>query len=1136
MSTPARTRARRLAALQVSLGVVAALGMVETAAATVSPAVDRSAVESVQDFTAVPLHGFGDVIVDEQRERVYISGGRGDSRIAVVSFDGSQVFMVTDVPGATDLAMNEDGSALYAALPTADAVAEVDLAQLTARRIPTGTGSCPSSIAPVAGRVWFTGYSCNSHWGLARAVNPATGELTRFDVYANRVTAVPHTQNVIVADGSSLELRDAETASLVTSRGINGALVGVTADGARAVVQDYREVAFFRTDDLAADGALAVEGNQPVAVDGDLVASARSTFDTRPPRVKVLDRRTGTLLNTVAYGQGFETAYGVAGLALAASRLVTVTGESRSGPLRVYQSAAPEAPAPRLEMTAPEAPYYFGAPVTVQGTLSSADMAIDGVPVTVRDQDGTVQGTVTTDAAGHWELTVDLKRERTWLIATSAGDPGRKAAWAMLFLQTTPRPTDLVVSGPGEVAPRQPATFTGRLTTAEGTPLRGETIEVLRVCNDSGYGWIIDEVLTGADGQFEVTDDDPGRCSVYQYRFDFVGDQRLARDVAWEEISVGWHLSSLSVSAPSAVKVGDDIRISGQLSIDQAPAAGKAVEVRVYRPYQPAVVVHTLVTDENGAFEFTEPTETVENRYYSIWYAGDETTLDARNDLTIPVSTVAAGISLLTAEPRVALDQEVVISGQLTREDDAPLGDLRITVMRTAAGGWRSLSDVRTSSDGSFVIRDVTDEGGSVTYQASYGGQSPRYAPTTSKLTIQVPKVGTALSLQPDAQRVQGGDPVVLRGQLTRYDDRPVGGVDLLVSRGAVTLPPVTTAPDGTFRITDTDPPWYGTTYVVRHPGTARYEASAAQATVEFDIVPTSLALTPEQTQVTYGDDVVLNGTLAAPDQRPFESATVDVYWKDTSGETRVTKVDVLPDGTFTARFPAPPPGEARYGAYYAGSRRYAWSTADTAVTVVKRAPVIKMTFDRGAYTAGQQATIQVFPGLTGGRVEVHATDVTGRHLLYSGHTSLSPPVIHYVLNRTTQFTVTTEETTTTEPGSLTKTPVVRLALQTRDYGAYHLRNSLRLYHVEQDPVFVTTVRPHRAFTCLRYVTQRQARTSWVTVKTSRCLAADEADRVGYAFTGPREVGDTFRTRAEFAGDREHAATDGDWTRFRFTN
>src|SRR5918992_3464605 len=68
--------------------------------------------------TPLSLNGFSDLVVDEAKARVYVSGGSGSSSVVVLDFNGNVVTTIGSQPGAAGLGLPLESSAPY--LPLRD--------------------------------------------------------------------------------------------------------------------------------------------------------------------------------------------------------------------------------------------------------------------------------------------------------------------------------------------------------------------------------------------------------------------------------------------------------------------------------------------------------------------------------------------------------------------------------------------------------------------------------------------------------------------------------------------------------------------------------------------------------------------------------------------------------------------------------------------------------------------------------------------------------------------------------------------------------------------------------------------------------------------------------------------------------
>ncbi|MEV5884893.1 hypothetical protein AB0L74_19545 [Streptomyces sp. NPDC052020] len=111
------------------------------------------AAAQTQGGSALPVRSHWQTLADSRH--VYVSAP-GDDAVLATDHDGQVVKKVEGLDGARGMAESADESTLYVALPDADAISVIDTTTLTeTRRISTGAGTEPESLALAGGRLFF---------------------------------------------------------------------------------------------------------------------------------------------------------------------------------------------------------------------------------------------------------------------------------------------------------------------------------------------------------------------------------------------------------------------------------------------------------------------------------------------------------------------------------------------------------------------------------------------------------------------------------------------------------------------------------------------------------------------------------------------------------------------------------------------------------------------------------------------------------------------------------------------------------------------------------------------------------------------------------------------------------------------
>jgi len=123
----------------------------------------RAVSFSVADDTATPLPFPGSsganiwLAVDGAHQHVFVSGGPGNSSIAVFDYSGNLVDTITGEPGASQMALDASTHTLYVALHDATAISAIDTDTLAETdRFSTAPYPGPYNLVLGGGKLWFS--------------------------------------------------------------------------------------------------------------------------------------------------------------------------------------------------------------------------------------------------------------------------------------------------------------------------------------------------------------------------------------------------------------------------------------------------------------------------------------------------------------------------------------------------------------------------------------------------------------------------------------------------------------------------------------------------------------------------------------------------------------------------------------------------------------------------------------------------------------------------------------------------------------------------------------------------------------------------------------------------------------------
>jgi hypothetical protein len=444
--------------------------------------VTAPAASAADASVAVPMTSFRDVLVDSAHSHVFLTGG-GSTGLVVRDLAGGAVTVVSNQPGASGLALSADGTRLYVGLDQGDAISAIDTTTLTeAARYPTGTSTCPSSIAVSGTSVWF-GYGCPSGGSSAGiGVLDLSGEtpavtLAKATGFSGRPTVVMAGTHLVAGESgiSSWDLRsypaDGTTLGTAVTRRIDGFLndLAATPDGADVVVacgSPYYHPRY-RVSDLAADGVYGTNNPYPNAAAttaGFVAAGLQASYDSD---VNIYTDG-GTLFRS--YDFGSYTLLQAGGLAFGADGTVyAVTGNYYESTLRLRVLREATKYATSMTLTKP-ATAKINTAFSLTGSLTAAGGGAIPAGAVVHVSRSSTYGTatrpnVTTDANGGFAITDTVAKRGTYTYTvTYDGDATHTSAQRSLaFAVTGLIPTLTISTNSSWYRYRQTATVTAHL-------------------------------------------------------------------------------------------------------------------------------------------------------------------------------------------------------------------------------------------------------------------------------------------------------------------------------------------------------------------------------------------------------------------------------------------------------------------------------------------------------------------------------------------------------------------------------------------------------------------------------------------------------------------------------------------------
>jgi hypothetical protein len=480
-----------------------------------------SGVAAAQTGATLPITSFGQIVADPASGYVFISSP-DQNEILVTNLTGQEVTAIGDQDGVAGMALSSDGSTLYAALATGDAVTAISTSTLMqTASYPLPAGDAPMDVAVQSGEVWVS-------YGTGTAGEAAIGDITvsastpAFETQANmggwysapQIATDPQDSGVLVAavpgetpDTVASYNVSADPATLTDQATLSNceneedlAVVPGGADFILACGYPYAQY-IYSTADLSEAGSYgSTTYPDAVAIDanGDVAAGTANGVTTNPD-IYVYHQNASTPVSTFNLNSSGAN-LAASGLAWApdGSQLFAVMstyndiGGTTTYSLQVLTD--PTLTQPDLTLTGPSTA-EITKPITLTGSLTAAGSALPaGTTITIsRSEAGstTVKDfTVTTAANGNFSLT-DTPPETGDFTYTAdySGSATVAPATAAQTVTITRIPTSLAVTASPSRATYEPTihvtaklgkTYTSRTVSIYAQPLGSSSRTLLK--------------------------------------------------------------------------------------------------------------------------------------------------------------------------------------------------------------------------------------------------------------------------------------------------------------------------------------------------------------------------------------------------------------------------------------------------------------------------------------------------------------------------------------------------------------------------------------------------------------------------------------------------------------------------------
>ena len=452
-------------------------------------------------------------------------------------------------------------------------------------------------------------------------------------------------------------------------------------------------------------------------------------------------------------------------------------------------------PLTRLTASSTASTVVVGQTFIIYGTLSNAS----GAPVSretiqlQRNVSGTwtdVSGKKnTTSAAGTYiiaalnENTLGAYEYR----ANFAGNAVYAGSSSASVFVTVQQPTQLTAAANLTiVACNQTFTIYGTLTTADGAPISGETIQLQRNVSGTWTDVSGKKSVTGAGGAYSIVLSE-SFAGAYEYRANFAGRATNAGSHSASVVVIVKPLSQLTASAtPSTVLVGQTFTISGTLTnVIGGPITKETIQLqRNVSGTWTDVSGKTNITSATGSYSISLNENTLGVYEYRANFAGNAVyagSSSASVFVTVQQPTQLTAAANLTI---VACNQTFTIYGTLTTADGAPISGETIQLQRNVSGTWTDVSGKKsvTGAGGAYSIVLSESFAGAYEYRANFAGRATN-AGSHSASVVVIVKPATYLTGAVNPPTIMVNQTFTFYGALTTADGAPMSSETIQLQR-----------------------------------------------------------------------------------------------------------------------------------------------------------------------------------------------------------------------------------------------------------------------------------------------------------------------------------------------------------------
>ena len=495
--------------------------------------------------------------------------------------------------------------------------------------------------------------------------------------------------------------------------------------------------------------------------------------------------------------------------------------------------------------------------------------------------------------------------------------------------------TTSILTNAVQATVEKPVNLSSTLKDGVGNPLSGLSVDYY-VGSDK-----VGSAITGVNGVSTVSYT-PTVVGSNSFRAQYSGNQpggKYASSNSTAQLTVNQVSTSLALSVPSSIKIGEVTNLAATLKKGETPIGGSTVSFSVLPPGGSWTAIGSAVTNSVGTAQVTYSFGAIGNFGIKAEFAGTSNYAPCNDSATRTLSQSKTAVKLTiapTLTPKV--DQILTLSSLLKDESGNALSNKTVDYYVNQ----QKISSAITDSSGSSSVQ-YTPSGSSPAdgwkVEAKYSGEAA-YSSSVDSLQVVVSQIGTSTTLNLSPSTITIEQKTTLSVALKDETGKPVpnSNVDLYANVGgqSTKIGSVTTDSNG-LGSQDYVPTVTGSLSIsANFTGGAKFVGSGSdQVALAVNMLATTLVLNvPSNAKV--GQQISLSAALNDANQKAIVGASIEFSVVSSGAEQSIGSSKTDQSGIASLPFTPTTVTALQFKAKFSPDSKYVASSDSKTVTVAQ--------------------------------------------------------------------------------------------------------------------------------------------------------------------------------------------------------